>query len=364
LGAGAWRSRPRTPPGLAPRPPACPHPRPDPALGFRVWGTPARGPRGWGRRGQARLRPCTRGPPRPSPGGQAFACMLPPPTQPVRRLQRPCCTCRPRRSRRAATPAGRPADRAVPKTPPGAPTPQALGPACGFGIVHGWRPTPEGSVRLGGRRGRSRGAIVCPRPRHRPRAPAGAQGGQARPQAPAVQRVRRGSPRPWPRGLHTARAARAAGGAGGGRRGRRGRAAPARPRWPTASMTRPPAACASTPSTRVHAQRRAGPRRGRAGRGGRRPAWGRRTGVRRRRTEPARAPPPRHRPLALASYRPASLTRAPPLSHSPRPPLPAAPTEGRKPWDLGCGHSYCEACLRESPRSFRSCPGEGGNGMG
>jgi hypothetical protein len=33
-------------------------------------------------------------------------------------------------------------------------------------------------------------------------------------------------------------------------------------------------------------------------------------------------------------------------------------SEGRKPWDLGCGHSYCEACLRAHPRSFRTCPGE------
>lgn len=31
--------------------------------------------------------------------------------------------------------------------------------------------------------------------------------------------------------------------------------------------------------------------------------------------------------------------------------------DDRRPWDLGCGHSFCEACLRASPRSFRSCPG-------
>ncbi|KAI8475335.1 MAG: hypothetical protein J3K34DRAFT_61055 [Monoraphidium minutum] len=30
--------------------------------------------------------------------------------------------------------------------------------------------------------------------------------------------------------------------------------------------------------------------------------------------------------------------------------------EERKPWDLGCGHSFCEGCMREHPRSFRNCP--------
>ncbi|GBF92388.1 hypothetical protein Rsub_05590 [Raphidocelis subcapitata] len=31
-------------------------------------------------------------------------------------------------------------------------------------------------------------------------------------------------------------------------------------------------------------------------------------------------------------------------------------TDEHKPWSLGCGHSFCEACLRAHPRSFRSCP--------
>ncbi|KAF6254270.1 hypothetical protein COO60DRAFT_335515 [Scenedesmus sp. NREL 46B-D3] len=28
----------------------------------------------------------------------------------------------------------------------------------------------------------------------------------------------------------------------------------------------------------------------------------------------------------------------------------------RRPWDIGCGHSFCEQCLRQHPRSFRHCP--------
>jgi hypothetical protein len=28
----------------------------------------------------------------------------------------------------------------------------------------------------------------------------------------------------------------------------------------------------------------------------------------------------------------------------------------QRPFDLGCGHSFCENCIKTSPRSFRYCP--------
>lgn len=28
----------------------------------------------------------------------------------------------------------------------------------------------------------------------------------------------------------------------------------------------------------------------------------------------------------------------------------------QRPFDLGCGHSFCEQCIKTSPRSFRYCP--------
>jgi Protein of unknown function (DUF1232)/zinc-RING finger domain len=36
--------------------------------------------------------------------------------------------------------------------------------------------------------------------------------------------------------------------------------------------------------------------------------------------------------------------------------LQAFDTHSRRPWDLGCGHAFCEACLASHPRSFRTCP--------
>lgn len=31
-------------------------------------------------------------------------------------------------------------------------------------------------------------------------------------------------------------------------------------------------------------------------------------------------------------------------------------SSNKRPFDLGCGHSFCEQCIKSSPRSFRSCP--------